>query len=285
VILPARPAHPRDKPKIEVAVQIVERWILARLRHETFFSLAALNARIAELLEALHTRPMRRSRASRRALFERLDRPALRPLPAEAFIVGEWHYAARVNIDDHVELHGHYSAVPHALMHALVDTRLTVTTVELFHRGQRVAAHVRRARTPRTPPTCPRRISTIWSGPRRASSPWPARSARRPRPSSKPSSPIGRTPSRAYRSCLGILRLATRDGDTRLEAACARAVAVGSRSYRHVDSILKHGLDRLPGPMAPPPRTLMPVHEQIRGREYYQDPNAAAAPAAGEHAR
>ncbi|MGH2376499.1 MAG: hypothetical protein ACRDIC_23940 [bacterium] len=90
---------------------------------------------------------------------------------------------------------------------------------------------------------------------------------------------------KGYRSCLGILRLAKRDGDSRLEAACARAVAVGARSYRHVDSILKHGLDRLPGPMAPPQLTLLPVHEQIRGREYYQDSAAAAAPAAGEQAR
>ena len=106
VILPARPAHPRDKPKIEVAVQIVERWILARLRHETFFSLAALNARIAELLEDLNARPMRLYRASRHELFERLDQPALRPLPAEPFVYGEWKINARVNIDYHVELAG-----------------------------------------------------------------------------------------------------------------------------------------------------------------------------------
>ena len=91
-------------------------------------------------------------------------------------------------------------------------------------------------------------------------------------------------PEQGYRSCLGILRLAKRAGDTRLEAACARAVTVGARSYRHVDSILKHGLDRLPGPIAPPPLPLMPAHAQIRGREYYQDPHAAAAPIAGEQA-
>ena len=112
VILPARPGKPRDKAKVEAGVLVVTRWILARLRHERFFSLAALNTRIAELLEALNTRPMRLYRASRRELFERLDRPALRPLPAEAFIVGDWHYDARVNIDYHVELHGHYVSCP-----------------------------------------------------------------------------------------------------------------------------------------------------------------------------
>ena len=105
MIVPARPAHARDKAKVEVAVQVVERWILARLRHETFFSLAALNARIAELLADLNARPMQLYRASRRELFERLDQPALRPLPAEPFVYGEWK-TARVNVDYHVELHG-----------------------------------------------------------------------------------------------------------------------------------------------------------------------------------
>ena len=136
-------AKPRDKAKIEVAVQVAERWILARLRHETFFSLAALNARIAELLADLNARPMRLYRASRRDLFERLDQPALRALPAEAFVYSEWKVGARVNIDHHIELHGHYYSVPYALIHEHVDARLTATTVEIFHRGQRVAAHRR----------------------------------------------------------------------------------------------------------------------------------------------
>ncbi|MGH7534585.1 MAG: IS21 family transposase, partial [Gemmatimonadales bacterium] len=142
VILPARPAHARDKAKVEVAVQIAERWILARLRHETFFALAALNARIAELLGELNARRMRRYQASRHELFERLDRPALRPLPAEPFVYGEWK-VARVNIDYHVEVAGHYYSVPHTLVHEQVDVRSTAVTVEIFHRGQRVAAHLR----------------------------------------------------------------------------------------------------------------------------------------------
>lgn len=211
---------------------VATRWILARLRHERFFSLAALNARIAELLESLNTRPMRLYRASRRELFERLDRPALRPLPTEAFIVGEWHYDARVNIDYHVELHGHYYSVPHPLTHELVDARLTVATVELFHRGQRVATHVRshlRGRHTTDPAHMPKahQLHLEWTpsrfitwartiGPQTAAL-VEAILADRPHP------------EQGYRSCLGILRLAKRDGDTRLEAACARAVAVGAR--------------------------------------------------------
>jgi len=283
VILPARPAKPRDKAKIEVAVEIVERWILARLRHERLFSLAALNARIAELLEELNARPMRLYRASRRELFARLDQPQLRPLPAEPFVYGEWKIGARVSLDYHVELHGHYYSVPYALIHELVDACLTATTVELFHRGQRVAAHVRsvvRGRHTTEPGHMPKahqrhlewtptRIIT-WARTIGAQTAALVEAILADRPH----------PEQGYRSCLGILRLAKRYGPARLEAACARAVSVDARSYRHVDSILKHGLDRLAGPAALPQLTLIPAHEHLRGREYYQDAEAPPAPAA-----
>ena len=251
----------------------MERWILARLRHETFFSLAALNARIAELLADLNARPMRLYRASRRELFERLDQPALRPLPAEAFVYSDWKVSARVSIDYHIELHGHYYSVPYALIHEHVDARLTATTVEVFHRGQRVAAHRRsviRGRHTTDPAHMPKahQRHLEWTpsrliewartiGPQTAAL-VEAILADRPHP------------EQGYRSCLGILRLAKRDGPEQLEAACARAGAVEARSYRHVDSILKHGLDRVARPEAPPQLTLTPVHEHLRGRDYYQ---------------
>jgi transposase len=272
-ILPARPGKPRDKAKIEVAVQIAERWILARLRHETFGSLAALNARIWELLTALNSRRMRRYQASRQELFERLDRPVLRPLPTAPFVYGEWTLA-RVNIDYHVETAGHYYSVPHALVHERVDVRVTAMTVEIFHHGQRVAAHLRSlARGQHT--TLPAHMPKAhhqhreWSpsrliawaetvGPQTAAL-VEAILASRPHP------------EQGYRSCLGILRLARRDGPLRLEAACARALAAGARSYRHVDAILKHGLDRCPVPDAGSVPTARPVvHDQLRGPTYYQ---------------
>ncbi len=281
-ILPARPAKPRDKAKVEAGVLVAERWILARLRHERFFSLAALNARIAALLEDLNARPMRLYRASRRELFERLDRPQLRPLPAEPFVYGEWKLGARVSIDYHVELHGHYYSVPYALIHELVDACLTATTVELFHRGQRVAAHVRsvvRGRHTTAPAHMPKahqrhlewtpsRIIT-WAGTIGAQTAALVEAILADRPH----------PEQGYRSCLGILRLAKRYGSDRLEAACARAGSVEARSYRHVDSILKHGLDRLARP-AVPLSLLLPPHEHLRGPEYYHDAAAPTAPAA-----
>ena len=217
---------------------------------------------------------MRLYRASRRALFAQLDQPALRAAPRRAVrLIGEWRINARVNIDYHIELRGHYYSVPYALMHEQVDRPLTATIVEIFHRGQRVAVHVRnpvRGRHTTDPPTCPWPISATWSGRPRGSSRGAGPSARRPPPSSRRSSRIVRIPSRAHRSCLGLLRLGKRYGEDRLEAACARAVAVGARSYRHVDAMLKHGLDRLAVPEASPPLTLTPVHAHLRGPAYYQ---------------
>jgi transposase len=143
VILPARPAKPRDKAKVEVGVQVAQRWILARLRHETFFSLAALNARIRALLAELNARPMKGyGGQSRRDLFLRFDQPALQPLPAERFVYTEWHQA-RVNIDYHIDVERHFYSVPHRLIHQTVDVRLSATTVEVFQRGTRLWVHRR----------------------------------------------------------------------------------------------------------------------------------------------
>jgi len=272
VILPARPARPRDKAKGEVGVQVAERWILARLRHEAFASLGALNARIWELLDELNGRRMRLYQASRRELFERLDRPALRPLPAEPFVYGEWR-VARVNIDYHVEVHGHYYSVPHPLVQEVVDVRVTATTVEVFQRGRRVAAHLRdatRGRHTTDPAHMPQahQRHRDWSPSRLID--W----ARTVGPETAALVAAILTdrphPEQGYRSCLGILRLARRYGAARLEAACARARAVGARSYRHVDSILKHGLDRAAWPAAAPPPAPPVVHAQVRGPGYYQ---------------
>jgi transposase len=273
-ILPARPGKPRDKAKVEVAVQVAERWILARLRDETFFSLAALNGRIRVLLIDLNARTMRAYGASGQELFERLDRPALKPLPAERFVHAEWK-AARVNLDYHVELDRHYCSVPHALVHEQVELRFTGATVEVLLRGQRVATHARsheRGRHTTIAAHMPKahQKHLAWTPSRLVH--W-ARSigqntqkwveailADRPHP------------EQGYRSCLGILRLSKRYGPERLEAACTRAVAVRARSYRHVDSILKRGLDRvaLPAHGAQAATQASVSHENVRGADYYQ---------------
>jgi len=254
VIVPARPGASRDKAKVEAGVLVAQRWILARLRHETFFSLEALNARIAELLEDLNRRQMRLYRASRRDLFERLDQPVLRPLPATPFVYGEWK-VARVNVDYHIELQGHYYSTPFSLVHEAVDERFTATTVEIFHRGRRVAAHRRSdvrgghttiaAHMPKAHQAhlewTPSRI-LAWAQEMGPETHALADAILKDRPH----------PEQGYRSCLGLFRLGRRYGKARLEAACARARAVGARSYRQVDAIevssigVETGLTRWP---------------------------------------
>jgi len=271
-VLPARPLHPRDKAKVEVGVQIVERWVLARLRHETCFSLDALNTRIAELLVDLNDRKMRLYGASRKQLFERIDKPALKPLPAEPFEYAEWK-TARVNIDYHAEIDHHYYSAPHALAHEQVEARITTTTIELFHKGQRIASHIRsyaRAKHSTTPEHMPKshREHKDWSPSRIVN--WAGTIGPKTRELAEAILAERRHPEQGYRSCLGILRLGKRYGNERLEAACARAVAVRARSYRHVESMLKNGLDRLaaPEPTEPAANTSV-VHENIRGGGYY----------------
>ena len=141
-VVPARPAKPRDKAKAEVGVLLVERWILAALRKRKFFSLGELNVAIAELLIRLNTKPFRKRDGSRQTLFETLERPALRPLPAERYEFGAWR-TVRANIDYHVEYERHYYSVPYQLTGQELEVRASATTVEIFHRGVRVASHPR----------------------------------------------------------------------------------------------------------------------------------------------
>ena len=268
-VLPARARRPRDKAKAEVGVQVVSRWILAALRNRTFFSLAELNAAIARLLERLDARAFRKLPGSRRSLFEQLDRPALRPLPIERYVFAEWK-KVRVNIDYHVEVDGHYYSVPHALVRRQLDGRLTATTVECLCRGRRVASHPRSALKGRhatadehmpeqhrqmgqwTPQRFIRWADNI--GPNTAALITKVLGSRR-------------HPQQAYRSCLVLLRLANTYSEARLEAAAARAMAIGAHSYRSVASILAHRLDEnqpeqieLGAPIE---------HDNIRGPGYY----------------
>lgn len=269
-VLPARPAHPRDKPKVEVGVQIVERWILARLRNRRFFSLAELNAAIAELLGDLNTRPFKKLPGCRRGAFESLDRPALKALPAGRMAICRFK-RARVNVDYHVELDGHYYSVPHRLVRAEVELRITATTVEAFAQQQRVACHPYNAqRGAHT--TCaehmpashrahrewtPQRLIT-WGERIGVATAAVVRWQMEHRPH----------PEQGYRACLGLQRLAREYGDERLEAACVRAQAIRSPTYRSVASILARGLDGQ-RPVAEPAQAGLPLHDNVRGPGYY----------------
>ena len=268
-IVPARPCAPQDKAKVEAAVLMTERWILARLRDETFFSLSDLNKRIAELLEDLNHREMRVYGASRRELYENLDRGELAPLPAKPFVYGIWK-KAKVSIDYHVAVDFHYYSVPHRLVGETVEVRVSASTVEIYLRHRRITSHIRsfvRGGHTTKPEHMPKshQKHLEWT---------PSRLIRWGEKIGPVTGKLveailaERThPEQGYRSCLGILRLGKRYGEERLEAACSRAFAVGARSYRHVDSILKHGLDRLEE--REKENRHGPSHENVRGAEYY----------------
>lgn len=271
-ILPARPYKPKDKAKAEAGVQLVERWILARLRHHTFFSLAELNQAISELLEDLNRRPFQKLPGSRRSAFESLDKPVLKPLPAQPYDYAEWK-KAKPGIDYHIEVDRHFYSVPHALVGQVLDVRMTASLIEVLHKSQRVASHPRQARSgfSTLPEHMPQRHRQHrdWSPGRflnwaKAIGPCTVQVVshqlhNRPHP------------EHGYRACLGLLGHARRYGKARLEAACNRALAIHSPTYRSVSSILKRGLDRLQHgeTEGEDNSAALPQHANLRGSGYY----------------
>jgi len=272
-VIPARRMKPRDKAKVESGVLVVERWIMAALRKRKFFSLREVNEAIAELLTRLNARPFRKAEGTRHSLFEALDKPAMRPLPAERYQYGDWA-TARVNIDYHVVFEGHFYSVPYRLVQEQVELRASAATIEIFHKGARVASHARSH--------LPNKATTVdehrpkshqrylqWTPSRlvewgKTVGPLTAELLERIL-ASKPH------PEQGYRSCLGIIRLGDQYGKPRMEAAARRALLHKTHSYKSVESILKLNLDTLTEPDAEPPNPPLD-HPNIRGPEYFNPP-------------
>lgn len=269
-VLPARPRRPRDKAKVEGGVLIVKRWILAALHHRLFTSLAELNAAIRDLLDRLNTRPLRKLQHSRRELFEAWDRPAARPLPAVPYEYAEWRQAT-VNIDYHVAVDAHYYSVPYRLVRTKVDVRITAATVEIFAKGERVAAHVR-SPVPHQHTTLPAHMPVAhqryaeWTPARLLA--WAAKTGPATAQVVEHILTSRAHPEQGYRACLGLLRLGTHYGADRLEAAAQRALHFRACSYKAIRTMLATGLDRVAPPVADAPRRL-PAHENVRGETYY----------------
>ena len=271
-VVPARPYRPRDKAKVEVGVQIVERWIIAALRHQKFFRLEDVNRAIRELLERLNQRPFRKREGSRASLFESLERRALRSLPAERFDMSQWS-RARVNIDYHIAFEGNFYSVPYTLVHELVEVRATPTTVELFHKGQRVASHLRgrgrgQAFTQREHRPKSHQAHLEWTPSRMVN--WAQQIGENTALLFERILAEKPHPEMGYRSCLGIIRLAEQYSAARMEAAADRALRTGACRYQSVKSILKNSLDQqslTELPSLPPP----PSHDNIRGAGYFSE--------------
>ena len=269
-VLPARPARPRDKAKVETGVLIAKRWILAVLRHRTFYTLAELNGVIGELLERLNSRALRKLKQSRHELFKLFDHPNALSLTEKPYEYAEWKVAT-VNIDYHVEVERHYYSVPFRLLREKLDLRLTAHTVEAFFKGERVLAHVRSyvpyghtTLKEHMPPAHQKYLE--WTPSRIVS--WAEKIG--PQTAALVQKIIeSRTyPEQAYRSCLGILRLEKHYPKERLEKAAGRALKFSALSLRSLRNILSSGLDRLEDSKEPSD-SLLPTHENIRGRHYY----------------
>jgi transposase len=272
-VIPARPRKPRDKAKVEQGVLLAERWIIAALRNHRFSNLFDINDAIAPLLEKLNERPMRKLGRSRRQVFEEVERASLRPLPENPYVLATFAKAT-VNIDYHVEFEKHYYSVPHGLRAQTdhqIEIRATATTVEVLHRGQRVASHLRSPvahgfttvseHMPRA-----HQAHLEWTPTRMIS--WASTVG--PSAAQLVEEILKRRahPEQGYRSCLGLIRLAKKYEQARVEAACARALRVGTYSQRSVHAILSSGLDREPEPRAVETRPL-PEHPNVRGSDYY----------------
>ena len=268
-ILPTRPRKPRDKAKVEVAVQIVQRFVLARLRNRRFFSLDELNAAIREVVADLNARIMRKLGASRNELFAQIDKAALKALPPMPYQYAEWK-KCRVAPDYHVEIAGHYYSVPSRLIREELEARITDRTIEILHKGIRVASHARSA-VPHRHTTIPEHMPSA----HRRYAEWTPARIKREAAKIGPATialveaimKVKPHPEQGFRACLGILRLARSYGSARIEAACRRGNDIGAITYGSIKSILQHGLDRAYAekpPEGPPIR-----HGNIRGTDYY----------------
>ncbi len=270
-ILPTRPRKPRDKAKVEAGVLIMERWILGRLRNRCFYSLAELNGAIRELLVRVNDeRPIRRLGVTRRQLLEDLDRPQLKPLPIEPYVFAEWRIR-RVGIDYHVDVDRHYYSVPYRFAKDQVEVRLTARTVEVFAKGERIAAHLRSSGNGRHTT-----VQDHMPSSHRRYADWTIERIRRDAAGIGPSASAlcdlilkeRSHPEQGFRSCLGIVRLVKAFGANRVEAAAARALDIGARTYGSVKSILDNKLDRHAAPQHGQDAVTI-LHRNIRGRHYY----------------
>lgn len=273
-VLPARPRKPKDKAKVETGVLIAQRWILASLRHRTFFRLDDLNAAIAELLERLNARPFQRLEGCRRSAFEGIDRPAMRPLPATRYERADWK-KAKVNVDYHVAFADRFYSVPHALVGQRVEVRVTASTVEILHGNVRIASHRRsydrkgsyvtleehRPKSHRDYGAWPPERMIAWAS---SFGPSVARVAEKI---------LARYPhpEMGYRALFGLVRSAQKHGAVRTDAACARALSAAGPSgptRKHVEAILTRGIEHIA--IAPPRTPTRSVaHDNVRGASYF----------------
>lgn len=268
-VVPARVRKPQDKAKVEVGVQGIERRILAVLRNRSFFSLAEINEAIRPLLEAYNKRSFKKMPGCRHSEFREVDKPALKPLPAYAYEYAEWK-KVRAGLDYHVAFEHHYYSVPYRYFKQELDLKISRTLLQCFHKGKIVATHPRAYRRGHTTlkEHMPRthRSYAEWTPERLLR--WAGQTGEKTRTLIQSLIDVRPHPEQAYRACLGVMRLGKNYGPERLEKAAARALAIGSLSYKSIESILKNGLDQVALPAGSVPSQPI-THDNVRGGSYY----------------
>ena len=277
-VTPARPRRPKDKAAVEVGVLVAQRWILARLRNRMFHSLAELNAAIAELTAALNDHPMRRCGGkSRNELFEELDRPALMPLPPQPYEFAEWTINVRVGQDYHIAHEGHFYSVPFHLVNSKVNVRASVREIAAYYRDRRVASHPRSTVVDglsTLPQHRPASHQAFAEGKPAALVAWVKAQGGAALQFFQQHMERHRQPTLSARACQGLQRLAQQYGVERLQAACARAMALGATSVSSLESMLRRGLENAPLAMAQAVNdTPLPPHDNVRGADYFNPPD------------
>jgi len=270
-VIPARVRRPKDKAKVEGGVLIAERWILAALRDQKFFSLGEVNEAVRKLLYKLNEHPFKKMQGCRKESFEKLERGALSPLPERRYVVAEWKRVG-VNVDYHVDVDGHYYSVPYTLLRQEVMARYTRHSVELFHKSRRIAVHARSYQkgkhttlSDHRPPAHAAYLA--WTPERIAS--WAGTIGPGCRDAAHSLMASRAIPEHAFRACLGLIRLGKRYGNERVDKACSKALKLNIVGYRHIESMLRHGRDKLPWPDEVKPHVVVD-HDNIRGAAYYQ---------------
>ena len=272
-VVPTRVRTPKDKPKVEVGVQGIQRWILAPLRDVTFFSVHEINEAIKPLLAAYNERAFYEREGSRLSQYLEVDKPALKPLPSQPYVYAEWK-KARSGGDYHVAIDKHYYSIPHQYLKEYIDVRITITTIECFHKGNRIALHQRSYKPGHTTihehmPSKHQEYAD-WTPERMHA--WAKKIGPNTARLIKELTEMHKIPEQSFRSCFGILRMSKTYGPERLENAAIRALHIGAIRYKNIESILKSGLDQQPLPlpgsesMAAEPTRL---HDNIRGSKYF----------------
>jgi len=270
-VIPARVRAPKDKAKVEVGVQGIQRWILAPLRDHTFFSVAEINAAIQPLLKAYNERPFQQLLGSRHSQFIEIDKPALKPLPTQRYQFAQWK-KAKAGIDYHISFEKHHYSIPWRHLGEVIDVRISDRTIECFFKGTRIALHQRAFKPGHTTlhehmPKAHQDYAQ-WT-PERLHD-WALKIGLNTTKLIDEVIGLYKVPQQGYRSCLGILRLSKQYGSDRLENAALRALHIGATRYKNVESILKNGLDKQPLPASTITAASITIyHENVRGPTYY----------------